>query len=137
MRIERVIPVIAVLLMTMGILSTVYVHSFQEREGTDYLKINGKEFGINDLFNSCNKKDMKTSMGETHTGISLADIVNLSGVENPGEHIYTIIAADGYSKTVEWNNIKNGIFTEEEKRAIFSDLPKQFWVRNIVEIKVI
>jgi len=136
MRVERFVPAIAILLLIVGIFSTVYVQSLQERTDGEYVKINGERFTSNEI-QKCSEKKIKASEGGEYTGISLADMINKSGVKDPETHKYKIIGSDGYSKTVEWEYVKNGVFLVEEKKAVFSDLPKQFWVRDIVEIKVI
>jgi len=137
MKVERIAPVIAVSLLLLGIFSTVYVESSKEKISPDYLKINGNRFEIKEILKSCSEKEIKPEAGGAYTGISLADMINFSGVKNPSEYKYKIVGSDGYSKTVDWNALQNGIFYVEEKKVIFSDLPKQFWVRDVVEIKVI
>jgi len=137
MKVERVAPVVAILLIVVGILSTLHVQSLQEKADGNYIKINGNEFIVSELQKSCSEKEIETSAGEAYTGISLSEMINLSGIKNPGEYKYEIIGADGYSKIVEWNHIKKGIFSIGEKETIFSDLPKQFWVKDVAEIKVI
>ena len=57
------------------------------------------------------------------------------GIPEPENHEYTIIASDGYQKTVKWENMKNGLLTKEGQ-SIFSDLPKAFRVKDIVKIEV-
>jgi len=135
MKVERFMPAIAITLLIVGIFSTVYVQSLQNRDG-DSIKLNGEELTLGEI-QKCREKDIKTSEGKVYTGISLADMINLSGLKDPELHTYKIIGSDGYSKTVEWKYVKKGIFLMEEKKVIFSDLPKQFWVNDIVEIKVI
>ena len=137
MRTERFVPLVATLLLVVGILSTVYVQSLQENIKGDFIKINGKEITLDEIQKSCNEKEINTSSGETYTGISLSEIINLSGVKNPDLHKFKIIGADGYSKTVGWNYMENGVFSVNKKMTIFQDLPKQFWVKDVVEIKVI
>ena len=62
--------------------------------------------------------------------------MNDTGLANPGTHEYKIIAADGYLKTVSWDDMQNGIILES-KESYFSELPKQFNVRDVVEIEVV
>ena len=66
----------------------------------------------------------------------MACIINLSGVEQPEKHEYTIIGADGHPQTVEWEDMKKGVLTKE-RRVIFENLPKKFWVKDVVKIEVI
>jgi len=137
MKVERVVPVVALTLLLVGTFATVYVHSYGEKSNTDYLKINGREFKISEIIKACSEKEIKPEAGGIYKGILLPDIINFSGVKNPSEHKYKIIGSDGYSKTVGWDHIQNGIFVLEKREVVFSDLPKQFWVKDVVEIKVI
>ncbi|MEE9441020.1 MAG: hypothetical protein V3V27_03710, partial [Candidatus Thermoplasmatota archaeon] len=75
------------------------------------------------------------SNSELFSGIALDDLMLKTGVSNPEKHEYTIIASDGYQKTVKWENMKNGILTEEGQ-SIFSDLAKAFRIKDIVKIEV-
>ena len=77
---------------------------------------------------------------KNYTGALLSDIINMSKIKNPEEHKYTI-AGPGkegglYQKTVEWNDMKNGILTED-KRTIFPNLPRAFWIKDVIKIEVI
>ena len=73
---------------------------------------------------------------ETFTGISLDDFIIKTGINEPSKHDYILIGSDGYQKTINWDHLTNGLLTPEGE-AIFSNLPKAFRVKNIVEIKVI
>jgi hypothetical protein len=59
-----------------------------------------------------------------------------TGVSNPKHHTYTLKGSDGYEKTVTWENMQNGLLTED-RESVFSDLPKAFRVKDIVTIEVI
>ena len=76
------------------------------------------------------------SNSEIFEGIALDDMMLKAGVSKPGTHEYTIIASDGYQKTVNWENMNNGLLTEN-RESIFSDLPKSFRVKDIIKIEVI
>ncbi|MEA3559786.1 MAG: hypothetical protein U9R75_11085, partial [Candidatus Thermoplasmatota archaeon] len=65
-----------------------------------------------------------------------------AGVENPGSHDYRIIAADGYLKTVDWNDMRTGIITLEgnedhDKMVIFREKAQAYWLYDVVEIRVV
>ena len=137
MKVERVVPVIAITLLLVGTFSTIYVQSYGEKGSSDYLKINGKEFQINEIVKACSEKEIKPEAGGIYKGVLLSDMINFSGVKNPSGYKYKIIGSDGYSKTVGWNSVQNGIFVLEKREVVFSDLPKKFWVKDVIEIKVI
>lgn len=120
---EKISIVIAVFLLSVGIVSAIYQ---SVEEVGDTIEINGKKISIEEIFEKC-------SIGEE---ASLACIINLSGVEQPEKHEYTIIGADGHPQTVEWEDMKKGVLTKE-RRVIFENLPKKFWVKDVVKIEVI
>ncbi|KAA0004508.1 MAG: hypothetical protein DRN33_01180 [Thermoplasmata archaeon] len=137
MKVERIVPAIAVCLLLLGAFSTVYVESSKEKIIQDTIKINDKELEISKIMKSCRDMSIEPEAGGNYEGISLSDMINFSGVKNPAEHRYKILGSDGYSKTVEWNDMNNGIFDIEKRIVIFTNLPKQFWVKDVVEIKVV
>ena len=73
---------------------------------------------------------------ESYTGVPLYSIIQFVGVNEPEKHYYTIIGADGYRKTVSWNDMKSGVLTENN-RVAFENLPKAFMVRDVVKIEVV
>jgi hypothetical protein len=127
---------VAVCLLFVGTFSTIYVKSFIEQESTEFIEINNILLSIDYLFTNYQQQILETTVDETHTGIAFSDVAHEAGIENPQVHTYRIIAADGYTKEVSWNDLQNSILTEG-KRIIFAQLPKQYWVRDTVEIKVI
>lgn len=67
-------------------------------------------------------------------GVMLKDIVS-SEVDDPDKYTYTFVAADGYQKTVKWVDVEKGIITREAM-VVFPHLPKQYRVRDVVEVRV-
>lgn len=130
-RAEKVAVVIAILLLFIGIVSAL---SLPKQKLVNYIEVNGKKLGIDEIFEKCSEKEVE-AMGENYTGVSLACIINLSDIENPDEHEYTIIGADDYQKTVSWKDMQKGILTKE-KRTIFPHLRKAFWVGDVIKIEV-
>ena len=128
---EKLIPLLAIIVLLIGTGSTIYVHATQQELG-ETITIGDEVFTFEQLFQICQQKEFKEI---DYSGIALDNIILKAGVTSPENHEYTIIGADGYQKTVTWENLKNGILTEE-KRAVFSDLPKAFRVRDVVEIKI-
>ena len=130
---EKLIPIFAVAVLFIGSLSSIYVYATQIN--SEYIDINGQEYTIDQLFFMGKQKTIDSN-SELFSGIALDDLMKKAGVSNPEKHEYTIIASDGYQKTVKWENMENGILTEEEQ-SIFSDLPKSYRVRDILKIEVI
>ena len=125
---NKLIPIFAIIVILVGICSSIYVHATQI--DSKYININGQEYSIDQLFDISEEKTY-----ETYSGIALDNLIVKTGVENPEKHEYTIIGADDYQKTVKWENMRNGLLTEDGE-SIFSDLPKAFRVKDIIEIKV-
>jgi hypothetical protein len=125
---EKLIPILAIAVLFIGGLSSFYVYATQIN--SEYIKINGQEYTVDQLFFIGEERTI-----ETFTGIALDNLMIKVGISNPEAHEYTIIASDGYQKTVKWENMKNGLLTEEGQ-SIFSDLAKAFRVKDIVKIEV-
>ena len=131
-RAEKIAGIIAIVLILIGIVSA---FSLPKEEVKDYLEVNGEKISFDKIFERCQIKEIE-AMGENYSGASLSCIINLSKVDEPESHEYTIIGADGYQKTVKWEDMKKGILTEE-KRVIFPHLRKAYWVGDVVKIEVI
>jgi hypothetical protein len=125
---EKLIPIIAVAVLFIGSLSSIYVYATQIN--SEYIDINGQEYTVDQLFFIGEERTI-----ETFSGIALDTLMMKIGIPEPEKHEYTIIASDGYQKTVKWENMKNGLLTEEGQ-SIFSDLAKAFRIKDIVKIEV-
>ena len=126
---EKFLPIIALVILLIGATSSAYVYT--STVDSEFININDQDYTIDQL----------SFIGEERTfeefsGIALDDLVTKVGVPNPEQHEYTIVAADGYQKTVNWENMKNGLLTND-KMSVFSDLPKSYRVRDIVKIEVV
>ena len=129
---EKIIPILAFVIMIIAVTSNVYVYATQIDKET--IAIQGKEYSIDEIFFITEDKTIQTNDGEK-TGASLEDLVMKAGVICPSCSEYTIKAKDGYEQTVDWDIMKTGILAEEG-RVFFPDTPKKFWVSDIVEIEV-
>lgn len=126
---EKFIPIVALVILLIGASSSVYVYA--TTIDSEYIDINGQEYTIDQLLFIGAERSF-----EEFSGVALDDLMIKIGVTDPEKHEYTIIAADSYQKTVSWENMKNGLLTEDGV-SIFSDLPKSFRVKDIVKIEVI
>jgi len=126
---EKIIPIFALIVLLIGSLSSVYVYATQIN--SEYIKVNGQDYTIDQLFFIGKKRTF-----DTYSGIALDDLIVKTGVSNPEKHEYTIIAADGYQKTVKWENMEKGLLTKDGQ-SIFDGLAKAFWVKDIVKIEVV
>ncbi len=131
---ERLIPFFAIIVLLIGISSTLYVHAIQLNINSNNIIINDNEYNFDSLFDELTSKSIETDDG-TKTGIGLDTLIGYVGISNPGQFQYTIKASDSYQKTILWDNFKDGILSKE-KRIFFSDLAHAFWVGNIIEIEV-
>ncbi len=127
---DRLLPVLALLILITASTASLYVHAIQTT--TETLIVNGQDYTIDQLFSLARPRSLNES---EFTGIALDDLLLKTGVSNPEQHQYTLRGADGYEKTVSWDNMKNGLLTKNSE-SIFSDLPKAFRVKDIVTIEV-
>ncbi|HMA83734.1 MAG TPA: hypothetical protein VKP59_05850 [Candidatus Thermoplasmatota archaeon] len=133
---QNIIPLLAMTVLIIGSLSTLYVHANQAPQSTNLetIRINNQSVEIQTLFDTFSNTTIETDDGEK-TGILLSDILLSKNLECPTCSSYIIKASDGYQQTVNWDDIQQGILTME-KRTYFPHLAHAFWVRNIVQIEV-
>ena len=127
---DRLLSIFALLILLIASVSSIYVYATQTT--TETLLINGQHYTIDQLFSLTKSRTLNDSQ---YTGIALDDLLLKTGVSHPEKHTYTLKGADGYEKTVTWENLKNGLLTKEGE-SVFSDLPKAFRVKDIVTIEV-
>ena len=131
---EKLIPIFAMIVLLLGAISSVYVYATQVDKET--ITINDQDYTIDQLFYLAEPRELVTSQEEVFSGIALDDLVKKVGIVDPSSHEYTIIGDDDYQKTVNWENMKYGLITND-RMVVFSDLPKAFRIRNVVIFEVI
>lgn len=135
---RRVVPLIAAGLLLLGTAATIYVQSFQQQESTESITINGRDVTYDELADASQETTITGYDDERYTGIAMPDVLAYTGITEPAAHSYEFIGADGYSKQVEWKHVQDSILSNQDnKRVIFTELPRQFWVADLIEIKVI
>jgi len=122
------IPIIAATVLVVAIGASVYAYMQQQSAGS--VSINGTTYSAKELMNLGSERAV-----EEFSGAALDELMVRAGVPAPEGKEYTFIAADGYQKTVTWENMQNGILTPDLMSA-FSDLAKAFRVKDVIEIKV-
>jgi hypothetical protein len=127
---DRLLPILALILLFLASSSSLYVYANQTT--SDTVLIHNQQYTIDQLFAIAAPRTFNDSQ---FSGIALDDLMLKTGVSNPEQHTYTLQGADGYEKTVSWENMQNGLLTKN-RESIFSDLPKTFRVKNIVIIEV-
>jgi len=136
---ETLMVLVAVLLLGTGTVAAVYLYLTKEESNLEFIVVNGEKLEVDYLMKKCEKKEV-----DGVEGAALSDIINLTSVENPEEKEYVIRGADGYQKTVEWEDMETGILTKEKwkdsdkemLRVRFKNKPKAYWVADVVEIEV-
>jgi len=129
---EKIIPIFAMIVIFVGIFSTIYVQSTNIDKDT--IKINGQEYTIDQLFSMGEMRIIEIDEEEI-TGIALDDLISKVGVGCPQCVKYTIKAKDKYQQTVDWDIMKTGILTDYN-RVYFPNTAHSFWVRDVIEIEV-
>jgi len=128
MKTRKLLPIIAAVTILVAFASTLYVR--MNAADTTEITVYGAGYSMDQLFGVAEARSI-----EDESGIALDDLMIQTGVEGPEGREYTLVGADGYQKTVQWENMGNGLLTMERK-SVFSDLPKAFMVKDIIEIKV-
>jgi len=100
---------------------------------TDILNVTGRQYTWEQPFD--NMFDTVTINGTG--GTRLSDIVNHTGLANPGNYNYTLRAGDDYNKTVNWSSMMSGILVLDGHKTLFESLPKGYQVKNLADIKAV
>lgn len=130
---EKILPILAMIVLLLGIFSTVYVHATQINKDT--ITINGEEYTIEQIFMIIESKTIETAEGKK-TGVSLEDLMIKAGISCTSCNKYTIKAEDGYQKTIDFEILKTGILTDYS-RVYFPNTAHALWVSDVIEIEVI
>ena len=137
---EKIIPILAMVVLFVGIAATIYVNANENQETINEKEIiiNEQIYSFEDLSKIFQNITIITDDGEK-TGLPLNDIIVYSGVTCPNCNRYIFRANDPYQQTILWNDVKTGVLTYDEKynlRVYFPNLAHTFWVYNLVEIEV-
>ncbi len=135
---EKIVIIIAIFLLSMGLVSGVYIEKETDENETifadGYLEVEDSLLTMDNIFSRCTCHNHVTNRGN-YTGVSLSCVINISNIQDPEIHDYAIIALDGYTKTVSWMDMKEGILTDE-RYAVFSHLPRAYWIKDVLRIEV-
>jgi len=124
-------------LLLVSIASNLYVGGVENSVSTGCIDVNGVKVCFIELYEKIGTITIHNSItNESYTGVPLDKIIEFAGVKNLEKHSYVIIGADGYRKTVKWEDMTRGVLTEEG-RVAFEHLPKAFMVRDVVKIEVV
>lgn len=121
-------PILAAAVLLVGIGASIFVNAAKNDSGQ--ILINGQGFSANQLLEIAGETTLDQVSGAPLDGLMIG-----LGVENMTGRLYTIIGADGYQKTVTWEEMGNGIITKD-RVSYFPDLAKAYHVKDIIEIKV-
>jgi len=136
---EKIVLIIAIFLLSMGLTSGIYIEKvIDSNEKTfiadGYLEVEDSLLTLDNIFSNCTRYIRVTDRGN-YSGVSLSCVINISNIQNPELHDYAIIALDGYTKTVSWMDMKKGILTDD-RYAVFSHLPRAYWIKDVLRIEV-
>jgi len=138
---EKTIPIIAITFLLIGISSSIFVYATNPSISSyttedKSIIINNQELTIEQIFSNAEIRNIVTPDGLNFSGAALDDLIINTGIGCPLCHKYKIVSADTYEKTVTWENMQNGVLTEDGTIA-FSDLAKAFRVKYVIKIEVI
>jgi hypothetical protein len=136
---EKLIPILAMTVLLIGIISTIYVNANEnDEEIQGEIIINETYYSFAELSNIFGNITIKTDDGDK-SGLPLEKIIAYSGVICPSCNSYTFRASDSYQQTASWKDVKKGVLTYSDEynlRVYFPDLAQTFWVYNLIEIEV-
>ena len=134
---RNTLMLVASFLLLVSIASNLYVGGVENSVSTGCIEVNGAKVCFIELYEKIGTITIHNSItNESYTGVPLHSIIQFAGVNEPEKHSYTIIGADGYQKTVNWDDMKGGVLIENS-RVAFENLPKTFMVKNVVKIEVV
>jgi hypothetical protein len=122
--------VIAALIL-LGSLGALVYNALNTR-GSTVLEVNGKEYEWETLYD-----DFEIMTVDGHEGVSVKNVIIDSGISEPEGKSFRFKGSDGYQKEVPWDDVRTGLLNKDDKKVIFPDLAKAFWVRDLVEIEVV
>jgi hypothetical protein len=135
---EKIVLAIAIFLLSTGLVSGIFLEQENDEYSTiysgGYIEVEDSLITMDNIFSHCSLQNSVTDRGN-FTGVSLSCIINNTSIQNPEIHDYAIIALDGYTKTVSWSDMKKGVFTDE-RYAVFSHLPRAYWIKDVIRIEV-
>ena len=134
---RNALMLVASFLLLVSIASNLYVGGVENSVSTGCIDVNGVKVCFIELYEKIGTITIHNSItNESYTGVPLDKIIEFAGVKNLEKHSYVIIGADGYRKTVKWEDMTRGVLTEEG-RVAFEHLPKAFMVKKAVKIEVV
>lgn len=139
---EKIIPILAMIVVVIGVTSSLYVYAQEselEKQREKYnqeniITIDNLEYNLEELFTLIDNKTVIAD-DEKIAGIALDGLIIYTDIECPSCHEYTFKASDNYQQTVTWEMMQTGILTDYN-RVIFPETAHSFWVRNVIEIEV-
>ena len=84
---KKLIQILAIIVILVGVGSTIYVNATQV--DSKHINVNGQDYTVDQLFDISEEKTI-----ETYSGIALDNLIVKIEVANPEKHEYIIIAAE-------------------------------------------
>ena len=74
-----------------------------------------------------------TAFEDTLTGIALTEFVTPGVAANPSVYLYDLVAADGYTKTINYEQLIEGYYIVEDDRILYtnSDIPSSMKIKHL------
>ncbi|MBN1539964.1 MAG: hypothetical protein JW939_07455, partial [Candidatus Thermoplasmatota archaeon] len=101
-----ILGILAVLILA-GSFTALAVNKLNEKS-SDSFTLNGKTYQWDTLDENFDEVEI-----QGYLGVPLVDLIADAEVEEPEEHEYRIVGADGYFKTVTWEDMGSGILTND------------------------
>jgi hypothetical protein len=86
--------------------ANLYVQGENKNYSAGCIDVNGTKVCFVELRMKVGTKTIQNAItNESYTGIPLDKVIEFVGIKNPEKHSYTIVGADGYRKTVKWEDM--------------------------------
>ena len=129
---EKIIPIIAMILLLIGTVSAIY--AYESQIDSELINIDGNQYSLGQIFDFGSLITIDTDDGKK-TGVSLEDLIYSLGINCPECNMYTIKGSDRYQQTVTWDIFNTGILTES-RQVIYPETAHYLWVKDVIEIEV-
>ncbi len=113
-----------------------FAYTMVPKGDTDKIIVNGVDFTWSDIENDY--EIISFSVGDLDfEGVKLSEIIEDADIQDHETYQYKFTGADGYQKDVDWDDVNTGYIVLEDKKVVFTEQTKSFWVRDLVTIDIV
>ena len=133
-RLNLILGIVAVVILVTSCVA--FAYTLVPQGDTNKIVVNGMDFTWDDIENDYDI--VSFSVGDLDfEGIKLSDIIENADIQDHENYQYKFTGADGYQKDVDWDDVDTGYIVLEDKKVVFTEQTKSFWVRDLVTIDIV